>query len=71
MSDFGLSLENHYAQLPEDYYTRMPAEKVGDAPRLIHANDAAAGLLDFDPQLFRDPRFVEVAAGQRCARLSI
>jgi serine/tyrosine/threonine adenylyltransferase len=65
MSDFGLSLENHYAQLPEDFYTRMPAEKVGDAPRLIHANEAAAALLDLDPQLFRDPRFVEVAAGHR------
>ena len=27
--NFGLSLENHYAQLPEDFYARMPAEKVG------------------------------------------
>ena len=33
MSDFGLRLENHYAQLPEDFYTRMPAEKVGAAAR--------------------------------------
>ena len=29
MSDFGLKLENHYAGLPEDFYTKMPAEKVG------------------------------------------
>ena len=49
MSDFGLNLENHYAQLPDDFYTRMPAEKVGTAPCLIHANPAAAALLDLDP----------------------
>ena len=65
MSDFGLSLENHYAQLPEDFYTKMPAEKVGEAPRLIHANAAAAALLDLDPAVFRDPRFVEVMGGHR------
>ena len=65
MSDFGLSLENHYAQLPEDFYTKMPAEKVGAVLRLIHANDAAAALLDLDPAVFRDPRFVEVAGGHR------
>jgi uncharacterized protein YdiU (UPF0061 family) len=65
MSDFGLSLENHYARLPEDFYTRMPAEKVGSAPRLIHANPSAAALLDLDLAVFNDPRFVEVMAGHR------
>jgi len=65
MSDFGLNLENHYAQLPEDFYTRMPAEKVGSAPRLIHANPDAAALLDLDPAVFNDPRFVEVVSGHR------
>jgi uncharacterized protein YdiU (UPF0061 family) len=65
MSDFGLSLENHYAQLPEDFYTKMPAEKVGGTPRLIHANQAAAALLDLDIAVFNDPRFVEVLAGHR------
>ncbi|HEX4635451.1 MAG TPA: YdiU family protein [Rhizomicrobium sp.] len=65
MSDFGLSLENHYARLPEDFYTKMPAEKVGATPRLIHANEAAATLLDLDPTVFNDPRFVEVMAGHR------
>ena len=65
MSDFGLRLENHYAQLPEDFYTRMPAEKVGAAPRLIHANPDAAELLDLDPTVFNDPQFVEVVSGHR------
>ncbi len=65
MSDFGLRLENHYAQLPEDFYTSMPAEKVGERPRLIHANPAAAALLDLDPAVFSDPHFVEVVSGHR------
>jgi len=64
-SNFGLSLENHYAQLPEDFYTRMPAEKVGATLRLIHANPSAAGLLNLDPAVFNDPRFVEVMGGHR------
>ncbi|HEX4177401.1 MAG TPA: YdiU family protein, partial [Rhizomicrobium sp.] len=65
MSDFGLKLENHYAQLPGDFYTAMPAERVGKAPRLIHANPAAAALLDLDPAVFSNPHFVEVASGHR------
>ncbi|HEX4117784.1 MAG TPA: YdiU family protein [Rhizomicrobium sp.] len=65
MSDFGLRLENHYARLPEDFYTKMPAEKVGETPRLIHANRDAAELLDLDPSVFNDPHFVEVVSGHR------
>ena len=65
MSDFGLRLENHYARLPEDFYTSMPAEKVGETPRLIHANRDAAELLDLDPSVFNDPHFVEVVSGHR------
>jgi hypothetical protein len=65
MSDFGLKLESHYARLGEGFFTHLPAEKVGVEPRLIHANEDAAALLDLDPQVFRDPRFVEVAAGHR------
>src|SRR5580698_7857621 len=65
MSDFGLRLENHYARLPDDFYTSMPAEKVGEKPRLIHANPDAADLLDLDPAVFNDPHFVEVVSGHR------
>ena len=65
MSDFGLNLENHYAGLPEDFYTKMPAEKVRERPRLIHANPSAAALLDFDPAVFGDPRFVDVVSGHK------
>src|ERR1700761_7803032 len=65
MSDFGLKLESHYARLGEGFFTHQPAEKVGQKPRLVHANDQAAALLDLDPQVFKDPRFVDVAAGHR------
>jgi len=65
MSDFGLKLENHYASLGNGFFTHQPAEKVGERPRLIHANEDAAALLDLDPQVFKDRRFVEVAAGHR------
>src|SRR4051812_49242351 len=65
MSDFGLKLENHYAGRGEGFFTHQPPEKVGEKPHLVHANEDAAALLDLDPQVFRDPRFVEVAAGHR------
>jgi uncharacterized protein YdiU (UPF0061 family) len=59
------TLENNFARLGEGFFTAMPAERVGETPRLIHANPAAAELLDLDPQVFRDPRFAEVVAGHR------
>jgi uncharacterized protein YdiU (UPF0061 family) len=64
MSDFGLKLENHFARLGEGFFTLLPAEKVGVRPQLIHANPSAAALLDLDPALFNDPRFVAVLAGR-------
>ena len=48
MSDapaFGLRLENHYARLPGEFYTRMPAERVGETLTLLHANPEAAALI--------------------------
>ncbi|HEY1876153.1 MAG TPA: protein adenylyltransferase SelO family protein, partial [Rhizomicrobium sp.] len=59
------TLENNFARLGEGFFTAMPAERVGETPRLIHANAAAAELLDLDPQVFRDTRFAEVVAGHR------
>jgi uncharacterized protein YdiU (UPF0061 family) len=59
------TVENHFAQLGEGFFTAMPAEKVGETPRLVHANPDAAALLDLDPQVFLDARFAEVMAGHR------
>jgi serine/tyrosine/threonine adenylyltransferase len=63
--NFGLKPENHFAQLPRDFYTAMAAEKVGQRPRLVHANPQAAALIDLDPQAFSDPEFVEIFSGHR------
>jgi uncharacterized protein YdiU (UPF0061 family) len=59
------TVENHFARLGEGFFTAMPAEKVGETPRLVHANPDAAALLDLDPRVFLDPRFAEVMAGHR------
>jgi len=59
------NIENHFARLGDGFFTRLPAEKVGVHPQLLHANPDAAALLDLDPAVFDDPRFVEVLAGHR------
>jgi uncharacterized protein YdiU (UPF0061 family) len=65
MTIFGLTPENHYRRLPGDFYTAMTAEKVGEQPRLIHANPKAAALIDLDPKSFHDSAFVEIFSGHR------
>jgi serine/tyrosine/threonine adenylyltransferase len=62
---FGLALEDHYARLPGEFYTRMPAERVGEKPVLLHANPSAAALIGLDPALFIDPDFVPVFSGHK------
>jgi len=57
------TLENHFARLGEDFFTVLPAEKVGVRPMLLHANPAAAALIDLDPAVFSDPRFAAAMAG--------
>ncbi len=62
---FGLALENHYARLPGEFYTAMPAERVGVQPHLLHANPKAAPLIGLDPAAFADPDFVQVFSGHK------
>src|SRR5580704_18375349 len=62
---FGLALENHYARLPGEFYTRMPAERVGEVLALLHANPKAAALIGLDPSAFTDPDFVPVFSGHK------
>ncbi|MGZ5921919.1 MAG: protein adenylyltransferase SelO [Rhizomicrobium sp.] len=62
---FGLKLENHYARLPGEFYTRMPAERVGEILTLLHANPKAAALIDLAPSAFTDPDFVPVFSGHK------
>src|SRR5471030_2315914 len=60
---FGLKLENHYARLPGEFYTLMPAEKVGVQPRLLHANQEAAALIGMHAGALSDPAFTQVFSG--------
>jgi uncharacterized protein YdiU (UPF0061 family) len=60
---FGLKLENHYARLPGEFYTLMPAERVGAHPQLLHANAGAAELIGLDPAALRDPDFIRAFSG--------
>jgi uncharacterized protein YdiU (UPF0061 family) len=60
---FGLKLESHYARLPGEFYTLMPAEKVGVQPKLLHANPKAAALIGMDAGAFTDPDFTQVFSG--------
>jgi uncharacterized protein YdiU (UPF0061 family) len=63
MPKFSLKLENHYARLPGEFYTQMPAERVGVQPRLVRANAKAAALIGLNPASFRDPAFSQVFSG--------
>jgi uncharacterized protein YdiU (UPF0061 family) len=63
MSSFGLNLENHFATLGEGFFTQLPAEQVAVRPQLLHANAAAAALIDLDTAVFADPRFAAAMAG--------
>jgi len=60
---FGLVLENRYARLPGEFYTKMLAERVGEALALLHANPKTAALIGLDPAAFADPDFLRVFSG--------
>jgi uncharacterized protein YdiU (UPF0061 family) len=57
------ALENQFARLGPDFFTSLPGERVGTTPRLLHANQAAAALIDLDPAIFADPGFAAAMAG--------
>ena len=43
---FGLKLESHYTRLPGEFYTLMPAEKVGVQPPSAEFGGAQMILVD-------------------------
>jgi uncharacterized protein YdiU (UPF0061 family) len=60
---FGWTLEDHYGRLPPEFYTHLLPEAVGADPALIHANPAAAALIDLDPAAFATPEFARIFSG--------
>ena len=59
----GWRLENHYGRLPPHFYTLLPPEAVGVEPALVHANPAAAALIDLDPAWFASRDFARIFSG--------
>lgn len=57
-----LATENTFAALPPDFYTRL-SPRPPHAPRLLHANAAAAGLIGLDPAALATPQFLAVCSG--------
>ena len=58
-----LSFDNTYARLPEAFYAKLNPTPFGSPPYLIHANHAAAELIDLDPEQLTRPEFVGVFGG--------
>ncbi len=57
-----LSVTNSFAGLPGDFYTRVATRPL-KAPRVLHANPAAAELIGLDPEAFAHPEFLDVVSG--------
>ena len=60
-----LPLSNSFAALPEAFYSRVQPTPFEKPAQLIHFNRAAAGLLDFDPEVAKDSSFANVFTGKQ------
>ncbi len=59
-----LRFDNHYARLPDHFFSRhLPAPLEG--ARLVHFNAAAARLIDLDPAEAHSPAFEDFACGRK------
>lgn len=62
-----LSFDNSYARLPEAFYARLNPTPFNSTPFLVHANRAAAELIDLDPEQFARPEFAGLFGGSMLA----
>ncbi len=58
-----LVFDNTYARLPHAFYSKPTPTPFGSPPYLIHADHAAAELIDLDPEQFKRPEFATVFGG--------
>lgn len=58
-----LSFDNSYARLPQDFYARLNPTPFNAPPYLVHANRAAAELIDLDPMQLTRPEFTALFGG--------
>lgn len=57
-----LDLDNRYAQLPADYFSRVTPQPLAQ-PQLLHFNPDAAALIDLDPAQAALPEFAQIFSG--------
>src|SRR5574337_848819 len=62
-----LSFDNSYARLPEAFYARLNPTPFSSTPFLVHANRAAAELIDLDPAELARPEFAGLFGGSMLA----
>ena len=62
-----LSFDNSYARLPEAFYAKLNPTPFGSPPYLVHANRAAAELIDLDPEQFTRSEFAGLFGGSMLA----
>ncbi len=62
-----LAFDNTYARLPSAFYARLTPTPFSAPPYLVHANPAAAELIDLDPEQFARPEFTALFGGQALA----
>ncbi|MES2490511.1 MAG: YdiU family protein [Pseudomonadota bacterium] len=59
-----LRINNRFASLPEDYFSRVQPTPL-PSPKLLHFNTDAAALIDLDPAQAQRPEFAEIFSGSR------
>ncbi len=62
-----LSFDNTYARLPQVFYARLNPTPFSAPPYLVHANQAAAKLIDLDPAQLTRPEFTALFGGSALA----
>lgn len=62
-----LCFDNTYARLPQAFYARLNPTPFSTPPYLIHANPAAAQLIDLDPDQFGRSEFAALFGGSALA----
>lgn len=60
-----LPLCNTFTTLGETFFSRVQATPFSSTPKLLHFNNAAAILLDLQPQVANDPALVDIFTGKR------
>ncbi len=62
-----LAFDNTYARLPSAFYARLSPTPFTAPPYLVHADPAAAELIDLDPEQFIRPEFTALFGGSALA----